>query len=118
MKIFFDVLVAVLAVFGGYSALKLLSERFLIPPRFRPSVAVRLDCDAYAGADNEADEEFIAVLTEGARAMWVHSRGTVVLIPNSASGDVLAARVAKVCPSAEVVRTNAPSAPLSERSNE
>lgn len=96
MKVFFDIFVAVLAVFGGYSALKLLSERFLIPSRFRPSVAMRLD--------GSEDDEFIAALTDGACAMWVHSRRVIILIPKSEAGDALVARVKKLCPSAYIIR--------------
>ena len=43
MKIVCDVIVAVLAVFGGYCALKLLSERVLSFRSFMPSAAVRLE---------------------------------------------------------------------------
>ena len=43
MKTVFDILIAVLAVFGGYSALKLLSEKIFIPQRFAPIAAIRLD---------------------------------------------------------------------------
>lgn len=98
MKIFFDVLVAVLAVFGGYSALKLLSERFLTPRRFRPTVALHLD--------GSEDDELIAAMAEGARAMWVHSRRLVILTPPAADGGAaFAARVAKLCPGAEIIET-------------
>lgn len=98
MKIFFDVLVAVLAVFGGYSALKLLSERFLTPRRFRPAVALHLE--------GSEDDELIAAMAEGARAMWVHSRRLVILTPPAADGGAeFAARVAKLCPGAEIIET-------------
>ena len=61
MKIVCDVIVAVLAVFGGYCALKLLSERVLSFRSFMPSAAVRLD-------GSEDDEYIDALLSEALAA--------------------------------------------------
>lgn len=98
MQIFFDVFVAVLAVFGGYSALKLLSERCLTPRRFRPAIALHLD--------GSEDDELIAAMAEGAGAMWVHSRRLVILTPPAADGGAaFAERVSRLCPGAEIVET-------------
>lgn len=93
MKTFFDIMIAMLAVFGGYCALKLLSERIFIPRRFSPSAAVRLD--------GSEDDELISVLLDEARASWQHRRRLIVLIPE---GDTaLSARVHRLCPSADIV---------------
>lgn len=93
MKIFFDIIIAVLAVFGGYSALKLLSERIFIPRRFAPIAAVRLD--------GSEDDELIDVLIDEARASWLRRSRIAVMIPEE--DERLAVRIHRLCPSAEII---------------
>lgn len=93
MKTFFDIVIAVLAVFGGYSALKLLSERIFIPRRFAPIAAVRLD--------GSEDDELIDVLIDEARASWQRRSRIAVMIPGGSRE--LAERVHRLCPSAEII---------------
>lgn len=93
MKIVCDVIVAVLAVFGGYCALKLLSERVLSFRSFMPSAAVRLD--------GSEDDEYIDALISEALASWQRRKRLLVLVPPGDPG--LAKRVHRLCPSAEII---------------
>ena len=96
MKTVFDILIAVLAVFGGYSALKLLSEKIFIPQRFAPIAAIRLD--------GSEDDELIDILIDEARASWQRRPRVTVLIPEG-DGEI-AARVHRLCPSADRVEVS------------
>ncbi len=97
MVIVFDVIVAVLAVFGGYCALKLFSERVLVPHRFVPSVAVTLE--------GSEDDEYIDTLISEAGAFWQRQRRVMVIVPPDSAK--LTERVHRLCPSAEIIEKKA-----------
>lgn len=67
-----EIIIAVFAVWGMYSALKLISELWLMPKKIRPVPTVRLD-------GTETDGELLE-LYRNAGEMWVSSRNTVVFV--------------------------------------
>ncbi len=101
MELLLDIIVATLAVFGGYSALKLIAELWFIPRSFTPFAAVRLD-----GTEEDA---LIDALLEEARASWTHKKRILVLLPEDDAE--LAARVRRLCPCAEITVGSLPNAP-------
>lgn len=71
-----EIIVAALAAWGVFCIMKLAAEAWLIPSKFRPVPALRLD-----GTEDNCE---IRALYESAGTSWLYSRGdTVFLIPDN-----------------------------------
>ncbi|MCQ2354869.1 MAG: hypothetical protein MJ102_07210 [Clostridia bacterium] len=70
-----EIIVSAFAAWGIFCAMKLAAEAWLIPKKFRPVPAMRLDGDE--------DNNEIRALYENAGASWLYTGGdTIFLIPD------------------------------------
>lgn len=81
-----EIIVSLFAAWGVFCAMKLVADAWLVPAKFRPVPALRLE-------GNESEHE-IASLIENARSSWLTASGEMVMfIPDD---DTVAAKVHNV----------------------